>query len=157
MNAEAQYSEPHTLFSLLASVLTHGRPRGIQNSLSLGCIHCQLLQLLQLFFIKLLPVSNELSKAAVRSIVIDDLYQLRKVIPIPLPAKNTITPWPSCHASKLHSALSTSTLSLEEIGTNQIPKPPCLPIHNTDQVKGLPGLRCIWGGFTLPPLSIQSV
>ena len=88
VNAEARYSEPHTLFSLLGSVLTHRRPRSIQNSLSLGCIHCQLLQSLQLFFIKLLPVSNELSKAAVRSIVIDDLYQLRKVIPIPLPAKN---------------------------------------------------------------------
>ena len=32
---------------------------------------------------------------------------------------------------------------------------PCPPNHKTDKAQGLPGLRCIWGGFTLTPLSIQ--
>lgn len=144
MNAGAQYSEPCTLFWLPGSILTHGGPRGIQNSLSFGCIHCQLLQLLQLFFIQLPSVSNELSKAAVCSIVIDDLYQFRKVISIPLPAKShnhSMAQLPCLKA--IASALSRSTLCLEETGTNQIQNLNSMSPHSQYRPGKGPGLRCI--------------
>lgn len=113
MNAEAQYSEPHTLFSLLGLCTDPEDREASKIALALAASIVSSSSF-QLFFIKLLPVSNELSKAAVRSIVIDDLYQLRKVIPIPLCKEHnhSLAQLPCFKATPP----STSTLSLEEIG-----------------------------------------
>lgn len=65
-------------------MLTHGGAGGIQDGLSLGTVHDDLLQPLQALLAQLPPVPDELGHPAVHGVLRDNLDELREVVPIPL-------------------------------------------------------------------------
>ncbi|KFV61201.1 hypothetical protein N307_14014, partial [Dryobates pubescens] len=63
-------------------LLTHGGAGGLQDGLSLGTVHDDLLQPLQALLAQLLAVADELGQLAVGVVLGGDLDQLGEVVPI---------------------------------------------------------------------------